>query len=49
MALLVLFYVPTMFAPEGKVLVAVMSILSLSFYIVFAALVWWVERKSTKN
>lgn len=45
MTLLVLFYAPTMFAPEGEVPVAVMSILSLSFYIIFAALAWWSEKK----
>jgi len=34
-----------MFAPEGEVPVTVMSILSLSFYIIFAALAWWSEKK----
>jgi len=43
--LLVVLYFPTMFAPEGEVPVRVVSIMSLSFYSIFAALAWWSERK----
>ncbi|NOR59563.1 MAG: hypothetical protein GQ469_02890 [Methanosarcinales archaeon] len=44
-ALLVLLYTPTMFAPEGEMPVAVFSIVSLSLYFIFAAFAWWTERK----
>lgn len=43
-SLLVVFYSPTMFAPEGEVPVTLVSIMSLSFYSIFAALAWWSER-----
>ena len=46
-ALLVILYAPTMFAPEGEVSVTVVSIMSLSFYSMFAALAWWVEKNNT--
>lgn len=44
-ALLVLLYTPTMFAPEGEMPVAVFSIFSLSLYFIFAAFAWWTEIK----
>ncbi|WP_406661732.1 hypothetical protein V7O66_04225 [Methanolobus sp. ZRKC3] len=44
MAILVIFYTPTMFAPEGEVPVVIVGILSLSFYTIFAVLTWWTER-----
>lgn len=44
-SLLVVFYSPTMFAPEGEVPVTLVSIMSLSFYSIFAALAWWSERE----
>ncbi len=47
--LLVALYAPTMFAPEGEVPVTVVSIMSLSFYTMFAALAWWVERINLKQ
>jgi len=45
MALLVLLYTPTMFAPEKAVPVAVFSLMSLSFYFIFAGLAYWSEKK----
>lgn len=45
MSLLVLLYTPSMFAPEQAVPVAVFSLMSLSFYFLFAALAYWAEKK----
>lgn len=45
MALFIGFYAPTMFAPEGEVPVAAVSIISLSFYTTFVALAWWTEKQ----
>ena len=44
-ALLVILYTPTMFAPEEEMPVAVFSIVSLSLYFIFAALAWWTKSK----
>jgi hypothetical protein len=46
--LLVVLYAPTMFVPEGEVPVTVVSIMSLSFYTMFAALAWWVENRKSE-
>jgi hypothetical protein len=47
--LAVILYTPAMFAPEKEAPVAIVSIMSLSMYTLFAALAWWTERgkKST--
>lgn len=44
-ALLTISYTPTMFAPESEVPVAVFSLMSLSFYFIFAGLAYWAEKK----
>jgi hypothetical protein len=46
MVLLVISYTPTMFAPEKEVPVAVFSLMSLSFYFIFAGLAYWAEKKA---
>lgn len=43
--LLVVFYSPVMFVPEAETPVEVVSIMSLVFYISFALLAWWIEKK----
>ncbi|MFC1787310.1 hypothetical protein ACFLY8_04700 [Halobacteriota archaeon] len=48
-ALAIILYTPTMFAPEGEVPVAVVSIMSLSLYAIFPALAYWIEKKKLNN
>jgi len=45
MTLAILFYAPSMFAPENEVSDVVVSITSLSLYAIFTALAYWSERK----
>ena len=47
MILLIISYTPTMFAPEKEVPVAVFSLMSLSFYFIFAAIAYWTEKKAS--